>query len=506
MRKQLQRICSCALLCALLLALALSASAAGSATGFSDVPASHWAADSIRRAVDLGLFQGETATRFGLGHSMTRGAFVVVLNRLFGWEAVSPEQGSYTDNQDPSAWYYSAVETAYANGAITSQTDTFRPADPITREEAAVMLVRAMGYSTIAGLAQDLPLPFKDVQTNVGYVAMAYELGLVNGTSATAFSPDSPTTREQAAVILMRVYDHYHSAEPAYIGIAVSRENLMDLTGCTAVAVAAQKLIYAGESRLVANIAEEEAAALKSSVPEQVPALLYVSGSASALRDTTEHTASMLTAAVKDGGYDGLFLDLAELEYAQRDSFTQLTELLREELDDQALYIMVEAPVWEGTSYNGYDFAALAELADKLVVRVAPYRQDSSGFPIAPLEPLEEVYYALAELRGVVDSGKLSLLLTSTGSCWTRSQHTGTASAAEIEDLLSSASTTSYYSSRYACAYLTSEDQTIWYLDGQSVLERVRMAGFFGVGGICLSDLSSVADYENYSLLGSLQG
>ncbi|MFR3920857.1 MAG: S-layer homology domain-containing protein [Dysosmobacter welbionis] len=37
------------------------------------MPESHWAADSIRRAVDLGLFQGQTPTRFGLGAPMTRG-------------------------------------------------------------------------------------------------------------------------------------------------------------------------------------------------------------------------------------------------------------------------------------------------------------------------------------------------------------------------------------------------------------------------------------------------
>ena len=30
------------------------------------------------------------------------------------------------------------------------------------------------------------------------------------------------------------------------------------------------------------------------------------------------------------------------------------------------------------------------------------------------------------------------------------------------------------------------------------------MAAFFGVDQLCLSDLSSVADYENYDLLGSL--
>ena len=137
-------------------------------TGFSDVPESHWAADAIRRAVDLGLFQGQTKTRFGLGQPMTRAAAVVTLCRLFGWETVTPEKGSYQDNQDPDAWYYSAVETAYAHGAITHQTDTFRPEDPITREELAVMLVRAMGYGTIAGLAQDLPMPFRDVDDQRG--------------------------------------------------------------------------------------------------------------------------------------------------------------------------------------------------------------------------------------------------------------------------------------------------------------------------------------------------
>lgn len=180
---------------------------------------------------------------------MTRGAFVVALCRLFGWEMVTPEAGAYTDNQDKSAWYYSAVETAYANGAITRQTDTFRPREPITREELAVMLVRAMGYGTIAGLAQDLPMPFRDVTTNVGYIAMAHELGLVNGTAATTFSPDQTATREQAAVMLIRLYDSYHAAAPEKTGIAYSAEGLTDLTGYGAVAVGGARLIYAGESR-----------------------------------------------------------------------------------------------------------------------------------------------------------------------------------------------------------------------------------------------------------------
>ena len=265
MKKRLQRICSCVLLCAALLCAALPAPAAAASTGFSDVPATHWAADSIRRAVDLGLFQGQTATRFGLGAPMTRGAFVTALCRLFGWEMVTPETGSYADNQDKTAWYYSAVETAYANGAITHQTDTFRPNDPITREELAVMLVRAMGYGTIAGLAQDLPIPFQDVTTNTGYIAMAYELGLVSGTTATTFSPERTATREQTAVILMRLYDKLHAAAPGKIGIVASAEEAVDLTGFDAVALTAGKLVYqSGGTHLTATSAAADAAAVRT--------------------------------------------------------------------------------------------------------------------------------------------------------------------------------------------------------------------------------------------------
>ena len=465
MKKRLQGILACALLCALL-AAALPAPA--SAADFADVPATHWAAEAIDRAAELGIIRGQSASRFGLGQPMTRGAFVTVLCRLFGWEMITPEQGSYTDNQDKDASYYSAVETARAHGAITDQTDTFRPRDAITREELAVMLVRAMGYGTIAGLAQDLPIPFQDVTTNVGYVAMAYELGLIKGTSGSKFSPDIPATREQATVMLMRLYDGYHTAAPERIGIADAAEELTDLTGYEAVAVNGGRLIHAGGTRLTGQPEAEAADALREAAEAAGAApLLYLTATSSVLRGDPEDTARLLAQAVEDGGYQGLFLDVEKLQSGQKKEYT--------------------------------------ELADRLVIRVAPYERETAEFPVAPMEPLEEVYYALAELRGQVDGSKLSLLLTTTGSAWNGGRSTGEISAAEIKALLDTPKTQSYYADRYACAYLTAEDgAAVWYLDGRAARERVRMAAFFGVDQVCLSDLASVADYDNYSLLSGL--
>ena len=138
-----------ALLLALTLTLSLAAPAAA-ASGFTDVPAKHWAAAEIRRSAQAGLIRGETATRFGLGHSMTRGAFVSVLCRFFQWQLVDHD-GSFTD-VPRDLWCRQAIETALVHGAVTTQTDDFRPNDPITREEMAVMLVRALGYGPISGL------------------------------------------------------------------------------------------------------------------------------------------------------------------------------------------------------------------------------------------------------------------------------------------------------------------------------------------------------------------
>lgn len=498
MKKRLQRLCAGALAAMLLLcAVPVSAKAAGR---FTDVPAGYWAAEEIERAVELGLFQGETATRFGVGHQMTRGAFAVVLCRFFGWEMTRPEHGTYTDVQDTGAWYYSAVETAYAHGAITSQTETFRPGDPITREEMAVMLIRALGYGTIAGLVQELPMPFTDVRTNTGYLAMAYELGLVSGTDKTTFSPERTATREQTAVILIRLYDKLHQEEPERLGILSSNWDLTELAGCGIVAVTAGQLVFNGTVQVSRTMEQEAETAAVAAVRETgARVLLRVTGGSIALKGDAKRTALALASAAAEGGYDGVFLDIPKLkEPSQKKALTTMVKAMNQALGDRLLYVAVEAPAWQGTNYTGYDYQALGASADRLVVRVTAYEKMTGGFPTAPLEPLEEVYYALGELRDLVPAEKLSLMVTTTGTLWKSGKRAGSVRGEELDTMLADENTEVYYSNRYACSYLIREDgadrSVVWYLDRQALDQRIRMAGFFGVGQICFTDLSSVSD------------
>lgn len=189
----------------------LPIAAPDAAAGYSDVPQGHWAAGEIQRAAELELFQGVEEGVFGLGQPITRAALATALTRLFHWETELPEAPSFRDVL-PESWYYAAVETALAQGAIAYTGEAFCPDNPITREELAAMLIRSLGYTALAGVASEYECPFTDVTTNQGFITVMYDLGIATGTGAARFSPDIPATREQAAAMLVRVYDKLHGA------------------------------------------------------------------------------------------------------------------------------------------------------------------------------------------------------------------------------------------------------------------------------------------------------
>ena len=496
MRKRLQRVLGCVMLCVMLMT---SVTVSAGAASFEDVPANHWAAPSIQRCVELKFFQGETANRFGVGHEMTRSAFAMVLCRFFGWETPAPTKATYTD-VPVSAWYAGAVEAAVAHGALTRQTETFRPTDPITREELTVMLIRALGYNGLAGLAQEIPVPFQDIKTNIGYIAMAYDMGLMSGTSTNAFSPDKTATRELVAVILMRLYDKIKADSVEKVGIVSGTEGMCDLEGFEAVGIAAGRLINTGKPSINTTLDAAKVTEIQTVAKEAgAKTLLYVVGGPTALKGSASVTAGVLAEAVKNGGYDGLFLDVPELKKTQKINLVNLVRETNAVLGDKLLYVMAEAPTWQGRKYDGYDYHDLAALADKLVLRIQPYAITTGSVAEAPAEPLEEVYYALRELRGKADSKKLSLLLTTTGSGWVGKKQEKTFSGTQIEELLALSDTDAYYSERYGGAYLTAAMQSdkkmmVWYMDGRAAADHVQLIRCFGAKQLCLSDLQGCSE------------
>lgn len=100
-------------------------------------------------------------------------------------------------------WYAPYVEYVYENGLMTGTTGTtFSPDTNMSRAMVVTVLYRLEGEPDASAT-----LPFTDVPAGkyyTGAVRWSYENGIVNGTSDTAFSPDSYITREQLVTIFYR--------------------------------------------------------------------------------------------------------------------------------------------------------------------------------------------------------------------------------------------------------------------------------------------------------------
>ena len=72
----------------------------------------------------------------------------------------------------------------------------------VTREMAAVYMIRAIGAEKYAKLDGIYKAPFPDVTNYVGYIAVLSGMGVINGDANGSFNPSSPITRADSAIMI----------------------------------------------------------------------------------------------------------------------------------------------------------------------------------------------------------------------------------------------------------------------------------------------------------------
>lgn len=177
-----------------------------SVLAFQDVRPGDWCYDAVRYVFEAGLMNGTAADTFTPNASTTRGQIVAILYRLEGSPAAGLSQFSDVGS---GAYYASAVSWASANGIVNGYGDgTFRPGNPITREQMAAFLYRYAVYKNRAGSARADLSAFADAGQIASYAVeplrWANAAGLINGVTANTLSPAGNATRAQVAVILSR--------------------------------------------------------------------------------------------------------------------------------------------------------------------------------------------------------------------------------------------------------------------------------------------------------------
>ena len=177
---------------------------------FADVGTGYsWCASSVDFLYKGGVVTGVDATHYAPAQSISRGDFVLMLYRAFGLRASGT--ASFTDV--PAGSYYAeAIAAAKALGIATGGGDgTFRPADPLTRQDAMLLLQRSLSASGqgIAGASTNVLSRFSDRSQVASYAQSAVcsmvQAGIIQGDSSGRLNPTQSLTRGEMATILHRV-------------------------------------------------------------------------------------------------------------------------------------------------------------------------------------------------------------------------------------------------------------------------------------------------------------
>lgn len=169
----------------------------------------HWAEKELTYLVDAGVLEAKDG-KVAPNEQLTRGEFMEMLMgvidgnyRRYYYPGQNQGQPSYADV--PSSHKSSvAIEWAVERGVLVKGGD-FRPDQKMNREDAASIIVKALGYAKLAENPAMFNLAYSDesaIQAK-GSVAIVSGIGIMNGFDG-KFNPAQPMTRAESAVTLFK--------------------------------------------------------------------------------------------------------------------------------------------------------------------------------------------------------------------------------------------------------------------------------------------------------------
>lgn len=180
---------------------------------FSDI-SGHWASGSITQAGSRKLVSGYADGTFKPDAYLTRAEFAQLLYNALGVGFSNTTGYAVYSDVTSDQWFYNAIGAAKQAGllgGIAYSDGTFRPNEPITRQEMADVLSKLAVTRKVKSDVSFAITSFKDyneIALNSRYaVELAIRTGFLNadGMGDGNFQPSGFTTRAQATVIQMTI-------------------------------------------------------------------------------------------------------------------------------------------------------------------------------------------------------------------------------------------------------------------------------------------------------------
>ena len=179
---------------------------ATTADQFSDVDTNDWYYSNVMRAVELGILSGYTDGTFKPMNNITRRDFAIMLAQSLGHDNDEKATSPFKDVADTD-YGVSSIAYLYENEITVGDSNgNFNPDANITRQEAAIMLVKAFEAT---GTSSDLYADDAQIASWAkSFVYTAKAAGLMKGDDHNEFNPTDRLTRAEAASAMVNAVDN----------------------------------------------------------------------------------------------------------------------------------------------------------------------------------------------------------------------------------------------------------------------------------------------------------
>ncbi|KJS66111.1 MAG: hypothetical protein JL50_13235 [Peptococcaceae bacterium BICA1-7] len=172
------------------------------ATSLTDI-AGHWAEKNIEKLIEMGAVSGYPDGTFKPDAGITRAEFTAMLVKAFKLQG----KGEKTFADIAGHWAREVIATAASSGIIGGyDQNSFGPDDPVTREQMAVMTVKAAKISRATG-----ELAFDDNKEISAWaydsIVMAVKDGIIKGYQDNTFRPGGKATRAEAVTMIVNALE-----------------------------------------------------------------------------------------------------------------------------------------------------------------------------------------------------------------------------------------------------------------------------------------------------------
>ena len=199
---------------ALFAALSMGISCGTAAAACCPDISGHWAEQSIERWYETGLVQGFEDGTFRPDSPMTRSQLAVVLSNL-----LALPEGSTSPFLDitPQDWFYPYLTRCYDAGILAGDNALAHPNELVTRQQAAVMLSKALNLDSV----KETNLSSYSDETDVApwarfAMAACIQAGMMSGIGDGRLGPTQPLSRGALMTMLDRVVVQYIQSPGEY--------------------------------------------------------------------------------------------------------------------------------------------------------------------------------------------------------------------------------------------------------------------------------------------------